>query len=390
MELGLSVGGDSSNIPSLKPFSFLEISAYEDQKNIGRGKDNNIGFCMGALGDGGSEEEEEEAENTVDEEPPLQLALLPLSPPPLPCAARFPCLSHNCSDEIEDEIINGGLGRKKLRLTRQQSAFLEQTFKQHSTLNPKNKAALAKQLNLRPRQVEVWFQNRRARQKKHSKSCQFQSTRKHQCTHTESALWLETLDPTSPSSPVWASPSAPPFLHQLLHVALDRDPHEGVARVRQEADEPVRDVAAVEDLEDEAAPPHAELESRHRVLLPFGETGPPLYVEAHDQVVQTAAMDGLHLGDPVNDLSGLVGDQGSDNVSLELNVEQIGESVHVVNNANFHSYGGFEDFRGRERESEAVRRKEMDWSPNIEFQILNALEKGKPYSKLLNYWPRHN
>nr|GLL47458.1 hypothetical protein CISIN_1g027598mg [Ipomoea trifida] len=137
---------------------------------------------------------------------------------------------------------------------------------------------------------------------------------------------------------------------KLLHVALDRDPHEGVARVRQEADEPVRDVAAVEDLEDEAAPPHAELESRHRVLLPFRETGPPLYVEAHDQVVQTAAMDGLHLGDPVNDLSGLVGDQGSDNVSLELNVEQIGGSVHVVNNANFHSYGGFKDFRGRERE----------------------------------------
>ncbi|KAK8718413.1 hypothetical protein V6N13_045648 [Hibiscus sabdariffa] len=47
----------------------------------------------------------------------------------------------------------------------QRSLVLEETFKEHSTLNPKQKLALAKQLNLRPRQVEVWFQNRRARTK---------------------------------------------------------------------------------------------------------------------------------------------------------------------------------------------------------------------------------
>ncbi|KAF5785774.1 putative transcription factor homeobox-WOX family [Helianthus annuus] len=58
-----------------------------------------------------------------------------------------------------------GLGRKKLRLTKEQSAFLEDSFKEHNTLNPKQKLILANQLNLRPRQVEVWFQNRRARTK---------------------------------------------------------------------------------------------------------------------------------------------------------------------------------------------------------------------------------
>uniref|UniRef100_A0A7N0UIR1 Homeobox domain-containing protein n=1 Tax=Kalanchoe fedtschenkoi TaxID=63787 RepID=A0A7N0UIR1_KALFE len=56
-------------------------------------------------------------------------------------------------------------GRKKLRLTREQSAVLEDMFRDHNTLNQKQKVALAKQLDLRPRQVEVWFQNRRARTK---------------------------------------------------------------------------------------------------------------------------------------------------------------------------------------------------------------------------------
>ncbi|CAH2076165.1 unnamed protein product [Thlaspi arvense] len=67
------------------------------------------------------------------------------------------------SEDHEDE--EGVSARKKLRLTKQQSALLEESFKLHSTLNPKQKQALARQLNLRPRQVEVWFQNRRARTK---------------------------------------------------------------------------------------------------------------------------------------------------------------------------------------------------------------------------------
>ncbi|KAG8391546.1 hypothetical protein BUALT_Bualt01G0198900 [Buddleja alternifolia] len=66
--------------------------------------------------------------------------------------------------EMDDD---GGdaAARKKLRLSKEQAAMLEETFKEHNTLNPKQKLALAKQLNLRPRQVEVWFQNRRARTK---------------------------------------------------------------------------------------------------------------------------------------------------------------------------------------------------------------------------------
>ncbi|XP_022974844.1 homeobox-leucine zipper protein HAT3-like isoform X2 [Cucurbita maxima] len=74
----------------------------------------------------------------------------------------------SCSRGSDDEDGGDGDGdasRKKLRLSKEQSLVLEETFKEHNTLNAQQKLALAKRLNLRPRQVEVWFQNRRARTK---------------------------------------------------------------------------------------------------------------------------------------------------------------------------------------------------------------------------------
>ncbi|KAJ4843388.1 Homeobox-leucine zipper protein hox3 [Turnera subulata] len=67
--------------------------------------------------------------------------------------------------EDEEESSNGAPPRKKLRLSKEQSRLLEESFRLHHTLNPRQKEALALQLKLRPRQVEVWFQNRRARSK---------------------------------------------------------------------------------------------------------------------------------------------------------------------------------------------------------------------------------
>ncbi|KAJ0259204.1 Homeobox-leucine zipper protein ATHB-4 [Hirschfeldia incana] len=78
-------------------------------------------------------------------------------------AERASCSHDGGSEEEEGGNCEGT--RKKLRLSKEQALVLEETFKQHSTLNPKQKLALAKQLNLRTRQVEVWFQNRRARTK---------------------------------------------------------------------------------------------------------------------------------------------------------------------------------------------------------------------------------
>ncbi|XP_050385322.1 homeobox-leucine zipper protein HAT3 [Argentina anserina] len=67
----------------------------------------------------------------------------------------------------DDEDGNGGgdTSRKKLRLTKEQSVLLEDMFKDHNTLNTRQKQELAQRLNLSARQVEVWFQNRRARTK---------------------------------------------------------------------------------------------------------------------------------------------------------------------------------------------------------------------------------
>ncbi|XP_041016343.1 homeobox-leucine zipper protein HOX3-like isoform X1 [Juglans microcarpa x Juglans regia] len=74
-------------------------------------------------------------------------------------------LTLNMEDDDQDQSSNGGPPQKKLRLTKEQSRLLEESFRQNHTLNPKQKEGLAMQLKLRPRQVEVWFQNRRARSK---------------------------------------------------------------------------------------------------------------------------------------------------------------------------------------------------------------------------------
>ncbi|XXG58160.1 hypothetical protein AAC387_Pa04g0543 [Persea americana] len=75
------------------------------------------------------------------------------------------------ADEEDNGERNGNFNeresntRKKLRLTKEQSDLLEDCFKEHSSLTLRRKQELAEQLNLIPRQVEVWFQNRRARTK---------------------------------------------------------------------------------------------------------------------------------------------------------------------------------------------------------------------------------
>ncbi|KAK7267859.1 hypothetical protein RIF29_20538 [Crotalaria pallida] len=58
-----------------------------------------------------------------------------------------------------------GNHEKKKRLTSDQLDSLESSFQKEIKLDPERKMKLSKELGLQPRQIAVWFQNRRARWK---------------------------------------------------------------------------------------------------------------------------------------------------------------------------------------------------------------------------------
>jgi hypothetical protein len=75
-------------------------------------------------------------------------------------------------EEDDDDLAGGGarggaggLGEKKRRLASEQVRALERSFEADNKLDPERKARIARDLLLHPRQVAVWYQNRRARWK---------------------------------------------------------------------------------------------------------------------------------------------------------------------------------------------------------------------------------
>lgn len=74
------------------------------------------------------------------------------------------CEEARGDDEMSDDGVTP-LGEKKKRLSLEQVKALEKSFELGNKLEPERKTQLARALGLQPRQIAIWFQNRRARWK---------------------------------------------------------------------------------------------------------------------------------------------------------------------------------------------------------------------------------
>uniref|UniRef100_A0A0D9WLL7 Homeobox domain-containing protein n=1 Tax=Leersia perrieri TaxID=77586 RepID=A0A0D9WLL7_9ORYZ len=126
-------------------------------------------------------------------------------------------------DEVDDDGA-GAAARKKLRLSKDQAAVLEECFRMHHTLTPKQKLALSNRLGLRPRQVEVWFQNRRARTKLKQTEVDYEHLKRwcEQLAGENRRLEREVAELRALKSSAATTPAAPPLTTLTMCFSCNR------------------------------------------------------------------------------------------------------------------------------------------------------------------------
>ncbi|KAJ4871713.1 Homeobox-leucine zipper protein ATHB-23 [Raphanus sativus] len=82
---------------------------------------------------------------------------------PMPNVEGFCNLEMNGEEDFSDD--GSKMGEKKRRLNMEQLKTLEKNFELGNKLDSDRKLELARALGLQPRQIAIWFQNRRARSK---------------------------------------------------------------------------------------------------------------------------------------------------------------------------------------------------------------------------------
>ncbi|XP_028780463.1 homeobox-leucine zipper protein HAT7 [Neltuma alba] len=96
----------------------------------------------------------------------------------------FSGIESKCDMEVngaDDDLSDDGsvqIGEKKKRLNMEQVKALEKSFEVGNKLEPERKLELAKALGLQPRQIAIWFQNRRARWKTKNLEKEYESLKK--------------------------------------------------------------------------------------------------------------------------------------------------------------------------------------------------------------------
>ncbi|CAL1373095.1 unnamed protein product [Linum trigynum] len=73
--------------------------------------------------------------------------------------------SNNYASHQQQQMMTMMMMEKKKRLSNEQLESLERSFQEEIKLDPDRKMKLSRELGLQPRQIAVWFQNRRARWK---------------------------------------------------------------------------------------------------------------------------------------------------------------------------------------------------------------------------------
>eukprot|EP00866_Antonospora_locustae_P000562 jgi/Antlo1/562/2325 len=87
------------------------------------------------------------------------------------CQQYFDAFSQTSDGEIRSEYYNPFAVRHRKKTTRQQLEVLERTFETNIRPDTQMRKMLAEQLGMTPRSIQVWFQNRRAKEKKMADKC---------------------------------------------------------------------------------------------------------------------------------------------------------------------------------------------------------------------------